>query len=68
MIRLHDLRHTAASLSLAAGNDQTVLSKRLGHASTRITDDLYTHLYDAVGQAASNASAALIRKDPPAPA
>lgn len=67
IIRFHDLRHTAASLSLAAGNDRTVLSKRLGHASTRITDDLYTHLYDAVGQAASDASAALLRKAPPAP-
>jgi integrase len=59
-IRFHDLRHTNASLLLAARVDRTVVSKRLGHSTTRITDDLYTHLYESESRAASNAAAAMI--------
>ena len=33
-IRLHDLRHTHASLALAAGVDIKVVSERLGHSTT----------------------------------
>lgn len=44
-IRLHELRHTHASLLAAAGVPIEVLSKRLGHASIAITADRYMHLY-----------------------
>ena len=43
-IRLHDLRHTSASLALAAGIHPKVVSERLGHSSIAITLDLYSHV------------------------
>ena len=43
-IRLHDLRHTHATLGLAAGVPVKVMQERLGHASSVITMDLYTHV------------------------
>ncbi len=43
-IRLHDLRHTSASLALAAGVHPKVVSERLGHSSVGITLDLYSHV------------------------
>jgi hypothetical protein len=36
-VRLHDLRHGAASLSLAAGNDLRTVQNLLGHASIVLT-------------------------------
>ncbi len=39
VIRLHDLRHTSASLALAAGVDLKVVSDRLGHSTTTISAD-----------------------------
>lgn len=43
-IRLHDLRHTHASLMLIAGVHPKVVSERLGHASVAITMDIYSHV------------------------
>ncbi len=43
-LRLHDLRHTAATLLLAAGENAKVVSERLGHANIRITLDTYAHV------------------------
>ncbi|MGH7870373.1 MAG: site-specific integrase, partial [Candidatus Dormibacteraceae bacterium] len=43
-IRLHDLRHTHATLLLEAHVDITVVSKRLGHASVKTTADRYAHV------------------------
>ncbi len=43
-IRLHDLRHTWATLALAAGVDVKIVSERLGHASAKITWDIYQHV------------------------
>lgn len=43
-IRLHDLRHTAASLLLAAGVDAKLISERLGHSSVGFTLTVYGHL------------------------
>jgi integrase len=40
-LRLHNLRHAWASSALDAGVDLVDVSKRLGHASTRITSDIY---------------------------
>jgi integrase len=44
MIRLHDLRHTHATLLLAAGIPVRVVSERLGHASATITLGIYAHV------------------------
>jgi len=42
-IRLHDLRHTHATLGLAAGLQPKVISDRLGHATVAFTQDIYVH-------------------------
>jgi integrase len=47
-LRLHDLRHTHASLMLAQGTHLKVVSERLGHASIGITGDLYSHVQPTV--------------------
>lgn len=49
--RLHDLRHTFASMAIKNGVDLLTLSKWLGHSTTRTTE-LYAHLYDDHSQAA----------------
>lgn len=41
-VRLHDLRHISASLSLLQGNDIKVVQERLGHSLRQITSDTYT--------------------------
>jgi integrase len=43
-IRWHDMRHTYASLQLAAGANIKYLSQQMGHASVAITLDRYSHL------------------------
>ena len=60
-IRLHDLRHTSASLALDAGVDLKVVSDRLGHSQLAITADLYTHVNRRLGKAASEQIAATLR-------
>ena len=42
-IRLHDVRHTYATLAMNAGADPKVLSDRIGHANTSITLQVYAH-------------------------
>ncbi|GAA5132467.1 tyrosine-type recombinase/integrase [Pseudonocardia adelaidensis] len=59
-IRLHDLRHGAASLMLAAGVDMKVVQETLGHSSSAITSDTYTSVYPKVAAAAAEAAAALV--------
>jgi integrase len=43
-IRFHDLRHSAASLLIAAGVELVEVSMLLGHSELRVTADLYSHL------------------------
>ena len=42
-IRIHDLRHTYATLRIAAGHNIADVSKQLGHHSINITVDIYYH-------------------------
>jgi integrase len=42
-IRLHDLRHTHATLALEAGVHPKIVSERLGHATIAFTLDVYSH-------------------------
>ena len=44
-IRLHDLRHSHASMLINLGTPPKVVQERLGHASIQMTLDLYSHLY-----------------------
>jgi integrase len=59
-VRLHDLRHGAASLRLAAGVDIAVVSKQLGHSTISLTVDTYSHLLDGVGRQAAERAMALV--------
>ncbi len=52
-IRLYDLRHTCATLLLAANEHPKVVSERLGHASITLTLDTYSHVLPTMQQAAS---------------
>jgi len=63
-IRLHDLRHTAASLALQAGVPMKVVSEQLGHSSLAITADTYTSVLPAVARAAAEAVANVIPRTP----
>lgn len=44
-IRIHDFRHSCASLLINKGASIQLVSKYLGHASIDITLKTYTHLY-----------------------
>ncbi|MFB4274505.1 tyrosine-type recombinase/integrase, partial [Nonomuraea sp. MTCD27] len=59
-VRLHDLRHGAASLMLAAGVDLKIVQETLGHVSSTFTRDTYTSVYPEVARAAAESTAALI--------
>jgi integrase len=57
--RLHDLRHTHASLALKAGVPVKVVSERLGHTSTSFTLDVYSHVLPGMQEDAAETVAAL---------
>ncbi|HEX6518771.1 MAG TPA: tyrosine-type recombinase/integrase, partial [Streptosporangiaceae bacterium] len=59
-IRLHDLRHFAATLHLAANVDIKIVQEMLGHSSRAITSDTYTSVLPEVARAAAEAAAALL--------
>jgi len=59
-IRLHDLRHTAASLAYRATRDLKLVSELLGHSTISITGDIYTTIFAEVDKAAAEAIAALV--------
>jgi len=44
-LRIHDLRHTCASLLIAAGANPKAVQAHLGHSSISVTMDRYTHLF-----------------------
>jgi len=52
-IRLHDLRHTHATLMLSQGVHPKVVSERLGHSSVAITLDTYSHVLPGIQAAAA---------------
>ena len=59
-IRLHDLRHGAATLALAGGANLKVVSEMLGHSSITITADTYTSVLPQIARAAAEATIALV--------
>ncbi|WP_079195794.1 site-specific integrase [Streptomyces acidiscabies] len=59
-IRLHDLRHVAASLMLAAGVDVKIVSETLGHSDSRITRDIYQSVMPKAAAEAAEATAAMV--------
>ena len=59
-IRLHDLRHTWASLALGAGVNPKIVSERLGHATVGFTLDVYSHVMPGLQEDAAATVAALV--------
>jgi integrase len=63
-IRLHDTRHTAASLMPVAGEAPKVVAELLGHSSPSITMNFYQHLMPGMGEAAAQRLTGLLSGDP----
>ncbi|MEV4670839.1 tyrosine-type recombinase/integrase [Actinomadura sp. NPDC049382] len=61
-IRLHDLRHGAATLALAAGVELKVVQDMLGHSSIVLTADTYTSVLPEVAHRAAEKTAAHVMK------
>jgi integrase len=59
-IRLHDLRHGAATVALAAGVDLRVVQEMLGHSSIVLTADTYTSVLPTVAHNAAEKVAMLV--------
>jgi integrase len=55
------LRHSGASLAYAATRDLKLVSKRLGHTSTRMVDGVYVTLYEDASRAVADAIDVLLR-------
>jgi integrase len=54
-IRFHDLRHTCATLLLTKGVHSKIISEVLGHASSAITLDIYSHVIPGLREVAVRA-------------
>ena len=59
-IRLHDLRHSVASILLAQGVHPKVVSEQLGHATIALTLDTYSHVIPSLQQEAAGVMAAAV--------
>jgi integrase len=60
-IRLHDARHTHASLMLKQGIHPKIVQERLGHSSIQITLDTYSHVAPGLQEAAAQSFDALVQ-------
>jgi integrase len=61
-LRLYDLRHSCATLLLAANENPKVVAERLGHASIRMTMDVYSHVLPSMQKAATDKLEAMLFK------
>jgi integrase len=61
VIRLHDLRHTWATLALQAGVHPKVVQERLGHSTVTVTLQTYSHVLPAMHDEAAATVANLVR-------
>jgi integrase len=60
VIKLHEMRHTNASIGLDLGLQIKVISERLGHSTTSFTADSYTHVLPTRGWDAAEAFGAAL--------
>ena len=59
-IRLHDLRHTSATLLLSQGVDIETVSHRMGHSKPSVTLDIYGHALESMDETASDVLESLL--------
>ncbi len=65
-VRLHDLRHGAATLALAGGADLKTVSEMLGHSTITITADTYASVLPEVARRSAEAVVRLVPRAQPA--
>lgn len=63
-VRLHDLRHTAASLLLAQGVPARVVMEILGHSQIALTMNTYSHVAPEVSREAADRMARMLWQNP----
>ena len=63
-IRVHDLRHSHASMLIEMGFDPIQIADRLGHESVKTTLDTYSHLYPDKDQKLADALNSFRRVEP----
>ena len=61
-IRLHDVRHTMATLALQAGVHPKVVQEQLGHSAINVTMDVYSHVPQAVRRESASKIAGAVRQ------
>ncbi len=61
-VRLHDVRHSWATMALRAGVHPKIVSERLGHSSIQITLDIYSHITEEQDREAAIRVADLMRR------
>ena len=59
--RFHDLRHSYATMALKSGDDLKTVSDNLGHASIKITADVYAFVTDQMKQESASRMESFIR-------
>lgn len=64
-IRLHDLRHTHATIAIRAGVPVKVISERLGHETPAFTLKQYAHVIPGMQAEAANRIAEILEKSRP---
>lgn len=62
LIPFHGLRHTAATVLIAANQDIRTVARRMGHAQASTTMDIYAHALESADKAASNAMEEMFSK------
>ena len=62
LIPFHGLRHTSATLLIASGQDIKTTSKRLGHAQTSTTMNIYAHALEESDKKAASALETMLAK------
>ena len=61
-LRLHDLRHAAASFAYAAGADPKAIQAQLRHTRLSTTTDIYTAVFDSVKQGTADRMDGVLRR------
>ena len=64
-VRIHDLRHTYASIAIAGGANINAVSNALGHCDTRITENIYIHQLNPTANEGANKAFASIFDEKP---